>query len=231
MYRRQLIVNEKPRSPMAEAYRAFRTNIQYAKVDGQLKSIIFTSSGPGEGKSITAANTAIALAQGGAKVIMLDCDLRRPVQHLIFGRVAMGITNILVGDGTIGDYVQDTDIRNLKVLPSGPIPPNPSELLNSSKMDAMLIDLGKRADYLIIDTSPVLPVTDTCVLASKVDGIIMVVGAGIVRPADAKRAKESLERVNGDILGVIVNRAKRDEMLGDYSSYCNYYGEVKKTVN
>ena len=231
MYRKQLIVNEKPRSPMAEAYRAFRTNIQYAKVDGQLKSIIFTSSGPGEGKSITAANTAIALAQGGAKVIMLDCDLRRPVQHLIFGRVAMGITNILVGDGTIGDYVQDTDIRNLKVLPSGPIPPNPSELLNSSKMDAMLIDLGKRADYLIIDTSPVLPVTDTCVLASKVDGIIMVVGAGIVRPADAKRAKESLERVNGDILGVIVNRAKRDEMLGDYSSYCNYYGEVKKTVN
>lgn len=231
MYRRQLIVNEKPRSPMAEAYRAFRTNIQYAKVDGQLKSIIFTSSGPGEGKSITAANTAIALAQGGAKVIMLDCDLRRPVQHLIFGRVAMGITNILVGNGTIADYVQDTDITNLKVLPSGPIPPNPSELLNSNKMDAMLIELGKQADYLIIDTSPVLPVTDTCVLASKVDGIIMVVGAGVVRPADAKRAKEALERVKGDILGVIINRAKKDEMLGDYSSYCNYYGEVKKTVN
>lgn len=231
MYRRQLIVDEKPRSSIAEAYRAFRTNLQYSKVDGQLKSILFTSSGPGEGKSITAANTAIALAQGGAKVIILDCDLRRPVQHLIFGRVATGISNILSGKGTVADYVQDTDIPNLRILASGPIPPNPSELLNSNKMSDLLSTLGIQADYLIIDTPPVLPVTDTCVLASKVDGIIMVIGAGVVRPAEAQRAREALGRVNGSVLGVMVNRVKSDEIFGDYSSYCNYYGEVKKTAN
>lgn len=231
MYRRQLIVDEKPRSPIAEAYRAFRTNLQYSKVDGQLKSILFTSSGPGEGKSVSAANTAIALAQGGARVVIMDCDLRRPVQHLIFGRVATGITNILAGNGTVADYVQDTNIPNLRILASGPLPPNPSELLNSNKMVSILSTLSVQVDYLIIDTPPVLPVTDTCVLASKVDGIIMVIGAGAVRPAEAQRAREALRRVNGVVLGVMVNRVKRDEMLGDYSSYCNYYGEVKKTVN
>jgi len=231
MYRRQLIVNEKPRSAIAEAYRAFRTNLQYSKIDGQLKSILFTSSGPGEGKSVTAANTAIALAQGGAKVIIMDCDLRRPVQHLIFGRVATGITNVLTGEGTVADYVQDTDIPNLRILASGPIPPNPSELLNSNKMVAILSELGSQADYLIIDTPPVLPVTDTCVLAPKVDGIIMVIGAGVVRPAEAQRAREALGRVNGLILGIMVNRVKSDAMLGDYSSYCDYYSEVNKTAN
>jgi len=231
MYRRQLIIDEKPRSPIAEAYRAFRTNLQYSKVDGQLKSILFTSSGPGEGKSVTSANIAIALAQGGAKVIILDCDLRRPVQHLIFGRVATGLTNVLAGEGTVADYMQDTDIPNLRILASGPIPPNPSELLNSKKMADLLSTLGKQADYLIIDTPPVLPVTDTCVLASKVDGIIMVLGAGVVRPVEAQAARDALERVNGQVLGVIVNRVKRDDMLGDYYSYGGYYGEVKKTAN
>lgn len=231
MYRRQLIVNEKPRSPIAEAYRAFRTNLQYSKIDGELKSILFTSSGPGEGKSITAANTATALAQGGAKVIILDCDLRRPVQHLIFGRVATGITNILAGNGTIQDYLKDTDITNLKLLSSGPIPPNPAELLSSNRMKEMLIALRTQADYLIIDTPPVLPVTDTCVLASKVDGIVLVLGAGVVHPEAAQKTRIALEQVNGSILGVMVNRVKRDEVLGDYSSYYGYYGEVNKTAN
>lgn len=231
MYRHQLIINDKPRSPIAEAYRSFRTNIQYAKVDGQLKSILFTSSGSGEGKSITAANTAIALSQGGAKVVIVDCDLRRPVQHLIFGRVATGLTNVLKDNGIVTDYLQDTDIPNLKILASGPIPPNPSELLNSNKMVDILSTLGTQADYIIIDTPPVLPVTDTCVLASKADGIIMVIGAGVVRHAEARRAILALRQVNGLVLGVMINRVKNDEMLGDYSHYCDYYGEVKNTVN
>ena len=231
MYRRQLIVDEKPKSLIAEAYRTFRTNLQYSKINGQLKSIMFTSSGTGEGKSVTAANTAIALAQGGAKVVILDCDLRRPVQHLIFGRIATGITNILTGKGTIADYLQDTNIPNLRFLASGPIPSNPSELLNSNEMTEMLTALGMKADYLIIDTPPVLAVTDTCVLASKVDGIIMVIGAGVVRPAEAQRAKDALMRVNGLILGVMVNRVKSDEMLGYYPQYCTYQGEVKKSIN
>jgi len=232
MYRRQLMITEKPKSSVAEAYRAFRTNLQYAKADGKLKSILFTSSSSGEGKSVTAANTAIALAQGGAKVTLLDCDLRRPVQHLIFGRVATGISNILTGQGTVADYVQDTDITNLRLLASGPIPSNPSELLSSKKMVAILAHLSNQADYLIIDTPPVLPVTDTCVLASKVDGIIMVIGAGVVRPKEAQRAREELGRVNGLVLGVMINRVKSDdEMLGDYFNYCSYYSEAKKTAN
>jgi capsular exopolysaccharide synthesis family protein len=231
VYRRQLIANEKFKSSIAEAYRAFRTNLQHAKTDGALKSILFTSSSSGEGKSITAANTAIALAQGGAKVIVLDCDLHSPVQHLIFGRIATGITNILMGQGTVVDYVQNTDISNLKILASGPIPPNPSELLNSNKLVAMLATLGKQADYLIIDTPPVLAVTDTCVLASKVDGIIIVIGAGVVRPAQAQEAREALARANGSILGIIVNRVKSDGLLGDDVRYCDYRGRVKKTRN
>lgn len=231
MYRQQLIVKEKPRSSIAEAYRVLRTNLQYSKVDGELKKIIFTSSGPGEGKSITAANMAVALAQGGAKVIIIDCDLRRPVQHLIFGRVADGITNILVGEGTTKDYLQETDIPNLKFMASGPIPPNPAELLSSNRMADILKTLGGQADYLIIDTPPVLPITDTSILASKVDGIILVLGAGIVRPEAAQRAKETLTRVNGVVLGVMINRSQSDEALGEYSEYYNRYGEVTKTVN
>lgn len=231
MYRRQLIVRDNPKSSIAEAYRTFRTNIQHSKVDGPLKSIMFTSSAAGEGKSVVAANAAIAFAQGGAKVILLDCDLRRPVQHLIFGRVATGITNILVGDGTIADYLQETDTLNLKILTSGPIPPNPSELLNGKRMATLLSDLRKQADYLIIDTSPVLPVTDACVLASKVDGIVMVIGAGIARPEMAQRANEALKQVNGLVVGMMLNRVKTDDVLKDYSSYYGYYDEAKKTAN
>lgn len=231
MYRRQLIVDGKSKSPIAEAYRAFRTNIQHAKVSSGLKSILFTSSSAGEGKSVTAANTAITLAQGGAKVIMLDCDFHSPVQHLIFGRIATGITNILAEQGKVADYVQDTDITNLKFLASGPIPPNPPELLNSNQMMAMLSTLGKQADYLIIDTPPVLSVTDTCILAPKVDGIIMVIGAGAIRPAEAQRAREALVRVNGLILGVIVNRVKSDEVLEDHVRHYNYCDGLKKTGN
>lgn len=234
MYRQQLIVREKPRSSIAEAYRALRTNLQYGKVDGELKKIIFTSSGPGEGKSVTAANVATALAQGGAKVIIVDCDLRRPVQHLIFGRVADGVTNILAGKGNVGDYLQDTDVSNLKIMASGPIPPNPAELLNSNRMMDMLKTLGGKADYLIIDTPPVLPVADTCILASKVDGIILVLGAGSVRPDAAQKAKESLEQVNGVLLGVTINRSRSDEVLGGCYGYYGYYGrerEGKKTAN
>ena len=120
----QLIVHEQPKSPIAEAYRTLRTNIQYAKVDGELKVLLFTSAGPGEGKSTVAANTAVALAQTGNRVILVDCDLRKPVQHHLFHLNKKGLTNCLVGESSAAELLQDTEIEGLRVLTSGPVPPN-----------------------------------------------------------------------------------------------------------
>ena len=225
MAERKLIVHEQPKSPTAEAYRTLRTNLQFAKVDGELKTVMFTSAGPGEGKSTTIANTAVALAQSGKKVILLDCDLRKPVLHKIFNRKNHGITNILVENLNIVDYIQDTDIENLRLVTSGPIPPNPSELLGSQKMADMLAFLRGQADMILIDAPPVIAVTDASVLASQVDGCTLVLGSGTVRPEMAQRAKELLTAANGKILGVILNRAEIDD---EHAYYYYYYGSDNK---
>lgn len=222
--KRQLIVHEDPKSPIAEAFRTLRTNIQYAKVDGSVKTIVFTSTGPGEGKSTMAANAAVALAQAGKQVILVDCDLRKPVQHRIFGRRHRGLTNILVEDLAAADVLQATEIDNLRIITSGPIPPNPSELLGSSKFLEIIEDLKAQADVVILDCPPVIAVTDACVLASKVDGVILVVGAGIVRPEMAQQAKELLTKAKGHLLGVILNRV---EIEAEHAYYYYYYGHEK----
>ena len=220
--KRHLVVQEQPHSAIAEAYRMFRTNILFSKIDGDLKTILFTSSCSGEGKSVSAANTAIALAQSGKKVILLDCDLRKPVQHLMFGRVANGLTDVIFGELNLENAIQETEQQNLFLIASGPLPPNPSEILGSNKMDMLLKNLIMKVDYLIIDSPPVLAVSDACVLASKVDGVILVLGAGIVRAEMAQEAKESLERAKGRLLGVMINRIKRE-----LNSYYGYYGIQK----
>lgn len=214
-----LIINQKVNSPMAEAYRSFLTNIKYAKFDGELKSILFTSTGANEGKSLTAANIAVAIARTGDQAVILDCDLRKPVQHLIFGKKAEGLSNVLSGRGTISSYFQYTDIPNLRLIASGPVPTNPSELLRSRKMSEILSFLRNQADYLIIDTPPVLPVTDACILGSHVDGIVLVLGAGMVKPEAAKRAKETIAAAHGNILGIMVNRVIGEDVIDDYYSY------------
>ncbi|HWR45847.1 CpsD/CapB family tyrosine-protein kinase [Sporomusa sp.] len=223
--KRQLIVHEDAKSPIAEAYRTMRTNIQFAKVDSDLRVIMFTSAGPGEGKSTTTANTAVAMAQSGKKVIIVDCDLRKPVQHKIFGKKNRGVTNILVEERPVADLIQDTDIDNLQVLTSGPIPPNPSELLGSARMREIIDSLKELADIVIIDAPPTVAVTDACVLASSVDGILLVLGAGEVRPEMAQKAKELLTKANGHILGVILNRVEIEE---EHAYYYYYYGNEKK---
>lgn len=221
----RLIVHEQAKSPIAEAYRTLRTNIQFSKTVGELKTIMFTSSGPGEGKSTTIANTAVALAQSGKQVILMDCDLRKPVLHKIFDKQNRGLTNILVEDVSPDDFLQDTQVKNLRVLTSGPIPPNPSELLGSQKMQELLDYLKTQADYLIIDVPPVIAVTDACVLASKVDGITLVVDYGTVRPEIAQQAKEYLIKAQGNILGVILNRVEIEE---EDAYYYYYYGSDHK---
>ncbi|AJQ26034.1 capsular exopolysaccharide family [Pelosinus fermentans JBW45] len=217
----KLIVHEQAKSPIAEAYRTLRTNIQFSKTDGQLQTILFTSSGPGEGKSTTLANTAVALAQSGKRVIIMDCDLRKPVLHKIFDKKNRGITNFLVEEICAEDLIQETQVENLRILTSGPIPPNPSELLGSRKMQGLFNSLKEQADYLMIDAPPVIAVTDACVLASKVDGIALVINSGTVRPEMAQKAKDLLIKANGHLLGVILNRVEIEE---EYGHYYYYYG-------
>jgi capsular exopolysaccharide synthesis family protein len=223
--KRQLIVFEDAKSPISEAYRVLRTNIQFAKADGELKTVMFTSSGPGEGKSTTTANTAVALAQSGKKVIIVDCDLRKPVQHKIFGKPNKGLTNIFAEGIPIESVLQQTQVENLYLLTSGPIPPNPSELLGGKKLVEVLDALKSQADYVIIDAPPVIAVTDACVLASKVDGVNLVIGAGIVRPEMAQKAKELLTKAKGHLLGVILNRVEIEQ---EHAYYYYYYGSDTK---
>jgi len=224
---RKLIVYEDAKSPIAEAYRTLRTNIQFSKTDGELKTIMFTSSGPGEGKSTTIANTAVALAQSGKKIILVDCDLRKPVQHKIFGKKNRGLTNILVEEIEADRIIQDTQVENLRVLTSGPIPPNPSELLGSAKMQELINYLKTQADYVIIDAPPVIAVTDASVLASKVDGITLIINSGSVRPEMAQKAKDLLVKANGHLLGVILNRVEIEE---EHAYYYYYYGSDDKKI-
>lgn len=223
--KRQLIVHDQPKSPIAEAFRTLRTNIQFAKIDGDLRCIMFTSAGPGEGKSTTVANTAVALAQSGKNVILMDCDLRKPVQHKIFGKRNRGVTNFLVEESDIAELIQDIDIDNLRLVASGPIPPNPSELLGSERMQELIAALKDECDILIIDAPPTIAVTDASVLASKVDGIILVIGAGTIRPDMAKKAKELLLSAHGHILGAVLNRVEIEE---EHTYYYYYYGGEKK---
>lgn len=220
-----LITHEQTKSFIAEAYRTLRTNIHFSKGDKQPKTILFTSAAPGEGKSTTVANTAVSLAQAGNKVIVMDCDLRKPVQHRFFGRNYNGLTNLLTEHLPVEDLLQKTAVENLWLLSSGPIPPNPSELLGSKKMQKVLDYARKEADYVIIDTPPILAVTDACVLASKVDGVILVVGAGMIRPEMAQKAKELLENVKGHLLGVVLNRVELEQ-----GHYYYYYGSYEQLV-
>lgn len=225
MAQRKLIVHEDPKSPISEAYRTLRTNLQFAKVDSELRTIMFTSSGPAEGKSTTIANVAVALAQSGRSIILVDCDLRKPVQHRIFGKRNKGVTNILVENSPAESFLQATEVDNLRLLTSGPIPPNPSELLSSSKMVDLVSELKGLADVVLIDAPPTIAVTDAAVMAAKVDGIVLVIDSTSVRPEMAQKAKDLLVKANGHILGVILNRVEIEE---EHAYYYYYYGSDNK---
>lgn len=221
---RKIIVNEQPRSPVAEAFRILRTNIQFSKANGELKTIVFTSIGPTEGKSTVLANTAVSMAQTDKKVLVLDCDLRKPTQHNIFGLEKEGLTNILVEGIPALSLIQQTAISNLHVLTSGPVPPNPSELLGS-RMRQILEILKEHYDLILMDAPPVLAVTDTSLLVSKADGGILVVSSGVNRPELMQEALERLTKARGNIIGIVLNRAEFQE---NHAYYYNYYGSENK---
>ncbi|MCQ6264739.1 CpsD/CapB family tyrosine-protein kinase [Fictibacillus sp. WQ 8-8] len=207
-------------SPISEQYRTIRTNIQFSSIDKQYKTLLVTSAGQGEGKSTTVANLAVVLAQQGKRVLLVDGDLRKPTVHYTF-RVSniQGMTSVLTKQLTFGDAVQKTNVEHLYVLPSGPIPPNPSELLNSKAMEALVEDANSKYDYVLFDSPPVLAVTDAQILSNRCDGVVLVASSGRTEKEEALKAKELLENANAKILGVVLNGKETND-----SSYYYYYG-------
>jgi capsular exopolysaccharide synthesis family protein len=213
-----LITLTDPRSPVSEAYRTLRTNLEFFSLDEPIRTLVVTSPGPEEGKSTVLANLAVVLAQGGKRVILVDCDLRRPAQHALFGLDnATGLTTMMLDEGAQSDPpLRETAVDGLWVLPAGPPPPNPAELLGSRRMQETIAALLKQADVLLFDAPPVLAVTDALVLVVQTDGALLVVKAGGTRREHVQRAKERLERVNARIVGAVLSNAPTDSMLQGY---------------
>ena len=195
-----------PHSPAAEAYRSLRTNVQFASLEPPVRTILVTSAGPDEGKSVTAANLAVILAQADQRVVLVDADLRRPVQHDLFGVQSQpGLSTMLLAAAAEPAPLQGTTVPQLSVLPSGPLPPNPAELLASPRLRAALAALREEADYVVIDSPPVAVVTDAAVLATQVDGVLLALSVGKVKRDVAAQAKTLLESVHATILGVVLH--------------------------
>lgn len=204
--KKPLLTQAQPQSPRAESFRQIRTNLQFAHVGHESKAILVTSSLPGEGKTTTATNLAIAMAQSGQTVALVDADLRRPRvdEYLGLERNA-GLTTALIGAADVNDLLQPWGDDSLFVLTSGRIPPNPSELLGSQAMKDLISGLEQAFDSVIIDAPPLLPVTDSAVLAQQVGGVVMVIGSSKVNQANLEKSLESLRMVDADLLGVVLN--------------------------
>ena len=229
-----LVAYTQPKSAAAEAYRTLRTNIQFASPDHPVHTILATSTSPDDGKSTTIANLAITFAASGFPTVLVDADLRRPHLHKIFGLSndtglttlvaelarAASISGGISGTGTprVHHPLQPTQVENLHVLTSGPIPPNPAEILGSQRMTEVLAMLRDTAEYVLIDTPPIIAVTDAAVLSPRVDGVLLVINAGKTRRDLAVKARDMLQQVNAHLLGVVLNNATLDK-----SAYA-YYG-------
>ncbi|TVX93609.1 CpsD/CapB family tyrosine-protein kinase [Paenibacillus agilis] len=217
----KLITAYSPLSPIAEIYRTLRTNIQFSSIDCPMKSIMITSAREGEGKSTTLVNAAVAYAQSNMKVVIVDADLRKPTIHEFFqlsNRV--GVTNVLAQQASLEDVILESGIPNLKVIPAGTIPPNPSELLSSPSMTNLLTELSEQYDLIFVDTPPVLLVADAQIMAAKCDGVLLVVQYGRIKREEIKKAKANLELVNANLLGTVLNQYK-----AKVSSRYHYYRE------
>src|SRR5690625_1277303 len=222
--KRPLIVHDDPRSPRAEAFRTTRTNLQFFATNDDARVFVVSSASPGEGKSHVVANLAVVLAETGARVALVEADLRRPrLANLMGIEGAVGLSDVLIDRAPLEDVLQHWGPDNLTILPAGQIPPNPSELLGSPKMRAVLNTLRENADYILIDAPPVLPVTDAAVLSTHASGSLLISSIGHTRQQDLEQAIDSLENVGGKVLGVIVNQVP---MRGSGSSRYNSYKYV-----
>ena len=216
---RKLIANANPKSIISEQFRTIRTNINFSMPDEEIKTILVTSSIPGEGKSTNAANLGVVFAQEGKKVLIIDGDMRKPTIHHTFEVYNIaGLSNILARQTDFHDTIQDTKIENLQVISSGPIPPNPSELLSSKKLNEFMIEIKKEYEIVIFDAPPLLSVTDAQIIANKCDGTLLIVNTGTVEKGEVLEAKAKLVAVHAKILGVVLNNYK----LSKNKNY-NYY--------
>lgn len=221
-----IITDVNPKSYISEAYRTLRTNIQFSTIDNNIRSIVITSPEPSEGKSTIITNLAVAFAQEGKKVILIDADLRKPTIHRYFMKSnRIGLSNLLAGQFTIQQAITDTHIENLSLICSGPIPPNPAEMLNSKRMEQQLLELKDSFDIILLDTPPILAVTDSQVLSAKCDGVVLVLNSGKVKRDTARKAVERLQQVNARMLGVVLNNKERKQ---NDDSYYYYYGSSHK---
>jgi receptor protein-tyrosine kinase len=210
-------------SPSSEAFKALRTSLLFATIDHELKAIVITSAELGEGKSRTAANLAISLAQAGYKTLLIDADFRRPSQHRLFGQVRnIGLTNLILQDANESQAIRQLDsVPNLWLLTSGPTPPNPSELLGSARMRELMTNLWDQYSYVIIDTPPVNAVTDASIIAASASATIVVVEQGRTTFPALKHTREMLDRVNAHIIGAVLNKV-RAASGSYYYGYGNY---------
>lgn len=208
-------------SPVTEQYRTIRTNVQFAMVDKNLRSLVITSSGPGEGKSTTAANLAVVFASSGVNVLLVDADLRKPTVHKTFNlQNSRGLSSLLSNRSlNIRDVAVPSPVDNLSILTSGPKPANPAELLGSLRMNNVMDEMKKVYDLVVFDMPPIVAVTDAQIIASKAEGTILVVRDKVSQKQSLLRAKDLLENVNANVLGVVYNGTDRNHDSGYYYSY------------
>jgi succinoglycan biosynthesis transport protein ExoP len=220
------------RSSVAEAYRVLRTSVLLSSVDNPPKVIMITSGQPGEGKTTTAINTAISLAQLGASVLVIDCDLRKPSAHKVLGVTehGRGLSTYLSRNVNIDDCIQKLPIANLSLLPCGPIPPNPAEMISSLKMRELLLSLRNRYDHIVIDSPPLLKVTDPVILSTLVDGVILVVHGGKSTREVVRRTRHELAIAGAKVFGVVLNNVDVHQE-GDGGYYGSYYGDYSQDTN
>lgn len=212
-----LIALRDPRSPAAEAYRTLRTNIQFSSLDKPLRTLLATSSAPDEGKSTTIANLAITMAQSEQRVILVDCDLRRPTLHALFGLPNdSGLTSLILAQEDADLPLCDVGVPGLSLLTSGPLPPRPADILGSRRMESVIARLRAEADVVLFDTPPVGAVTDAAVLATRVDGVLLVFQAGKTSRERGRQARQILEKVKANIIGVVLNNAAVERGYGYY---------------
>lgn len=217
-----LMTETQPKSTLSESFRFLRTNIQFYSIDEKVRCILVTSSGPGEGKSFTASNLAITMAHQGYKTLLVDADMRKPVQHRNYGVSRLkGLSTVITGNCTLEQAIHTTKVNNLSLMPSGPTPPNPAELLGSKALEEIMVVLHQQFDVIVLDTPPSLVVADAAILARLSDGVVLVARSGFTNKQALVQAKNRLKSTKSKILGVVLNDCNMAE--GEYNYYYYYY--------
>jgi capsular exopolysaccharide synthesis family protein len=232
-FRRRLITYEDPKSPVSESYRSLRTNISYASAEKKIKSLLVSSPQPGEGKSTSTANLAIAFAQLRKRTLLIDADLRKPVMHNVFDKNrGPGLSEYLVGEvEDFNSIIHPTKVENLFIVTAGGLPPNPSELLGSARMSTLVDQLEKEWDMILFDSPPIVAVTDASMISSEIDAIVMVVKAGQTDRSAVDRALDTIKNVKAPLIGVVLNGANPETLAGKYSYYYSYYNYYYHSEN